>query len=78
MKQIKDAGFLYDSSLMASDDAYEILVDRQPVYRVLSCGGYSCTSRAIHKARWRNFVNAWRFGRPWWKHIPMMSFTNAT
>ena len=30
MKQIKDAGFLYDSSLMASDDAYEILVDRQP------------------------------------------------
>ena len=30
MKQIKDAGFLYDSSLMASDDAYEILLDRQP------------------------------------------------
>jgi peptidoglycan/xylan/chitin deacetylase (PgdA/CDA1 family) len=26
-KQIKDAGFLYDSSLMASDDAYEILLD---------------------------------------------------
>jgi peptidoglycan-N-acetylglucosamine deacetylase len=30
MKQVKDAGFLYDSSLMASDDAYEILLDRQP------------------------------------------------
>jgi peptidoglycan/xylan/chitin deacetylase (PgdA/CDA1 family) len=30
MKQIKDAGFLYDSSLMASDDAYEILLDKQP------------------------------------------------
>jgi peptidoglycan/xylan/chitin deacetylase (PgdA/CDA1 family) len=30
MKQIKDAGFLYDSSLMASDDAYEILLDGQP------------------------------------------------
>ena len=27
MKQIKDAGFLYDSSLMSSDDAYEISVD---------------------------------------------------
>jgi peptidoglycan/xylan/chitin deacetylase (PgdA/CDA1 family) len=30
MKQIKDAGFLYDSSLMASDDAYEILLDGHP------------------------------------------------
>jgi peptidoglycan-N-acetylglucosamine deacetylase len=30
MKQIKAAGFLYDSSLMASDDAYEINVDGQP------------------------------------------------
>jgi peptidoglycan/xylan/chitin deacetylase (PgdA/CDA1 family) len=30
MKQIKDAGFLYDSSLMASDDAYEIQVDGRP------------------------------------------------
>jgi len=30
MKQIKQAGFLYDSSLMASDDAYEINVDGQP------------------------------------------------
>jgi peptidoglycan-N-acetylglucosamine deacetylase len=28
--QIKAAGFLYDSSLMASDDAYEILIDKQP------------------------------------------------
>ena len=30
MKQVKDAGFLYESSLMASDDAYEILLDKQP------------------------------------------------
>jgi peptidoglycan/xylan/chitin deacetylase (PgdA/CDA1 family) len=30
MKQIKAAGFLYDSSLMASDDAYEINMDGQP------------------------------------------------
>jgi peptidoglycan/xylan/chitin deacetylase (PgdA/CDA1 family) len=30
MRQIKQAGFLYDSSLMASDDAYEINVDGQP------------------------------------------------
>jgi peptidoglycan/xylan/chitin deacetylase (PgdA/CDA1 family) len=30
MEQIKDAGFLYDSSLMASDDAYEILIDGEP------------------------------------------------
>ena len=30
MKQIKDAGFLYDSSLMASDDAYEVTIDGRP------------------------------------------------
>ena len=30
MQQIKDAGFLYDSSLMASDDAYEVLLDGKP------------------------------------------------
>jgi len=30
MAQIKAAGFLYDSSLMSSDDAYEISVDQQP------------------------------------------------
>jgi peptidoglycan-N-acetylglucosamine deacetylase len=30
MAQIKAAGFLYDSSLMASDDAYEILLDGKP------------------------------------------------
>ncbi len=30
MKQVKAAGFLYDSSLMSSDDAYEILMDGQP------------------------------------------------
>jgi len=30
MKQVKDAGFLYDSSLMSSDDAYEINYDGQP------------------------------------------------
>ena len=29
-KQVKDAGFLYDSSLMASDDAYELLLDGEP------------------------------------------------
>jgi peptidoglycan/xylan/chitin deacetylase (PgdA/CDA1 family) len=28
--QIRTAGFLYDSSLMASDDAYELLVDGKP------------------------------------------------
>src|ERR687895_2909925 len=28
--QIKTAGFLYDSSLMAGDDAYEMLIDGQP------------------------------------------------
>ena len=30
MRQVKEAGFLYDSSLMACDDAYEILLDGQP------------------------------------------------
>jgi peptidoglycan/xylan/chitin deacetylase (PgdA/CDA1 family) len=30
MKQVKEAGFLYDSSLMASDDAYELTIDGQP------------------------------------------------
>lgn len=30
MEQVKAAGFLYDSSLMASDDAYEILLDGKP------------------------------------------------
>ena len=30
MAQVKAAGFLYDSSLMSSDDAYEILMDQQP------------------------------------------------
>ncbi len=30
MKQVKEAGFFYDSSLMASDDAYELLLDGQP------------------------------------------------
>jgi len=41
-KQIKDAGFLYDSSLMASDDAYELLLDGErtgvielPIERIL-------------------------------------------
>jgi peptidoglycan/xylan/chitin deacetylase (PgdA/CDA1 family) len=30
MKQVKEAGFLYDSSLMSSDDAYEISLDGNP------------------------------------------------
>lgn len=30
MKQVKEAKFLYDSSLMASDDAYEVNIDGQP------------------------------------------------
>jgi len=30
MAQVKAAGFLYESSLMASDDAYEILLDGKP------------------------------------------------
>jgi peptidoglycan-N-acetylglucosamine deacetylase len=37
VKQVKDAGFLYDSSLMASDDAYEILLDKQPTGASSSC-----------------------------------------
>jgi peptidoglycan/xylan/chitin deacetylase (PgdA/CDA1 family) len=42
MKQIKEAGFTYDSSLMASDDAYELLLDGErtgivelPIERIL-------------------------------------------
>jgi hypothetical protein len=30
MEQVRAAGFLYDSSLMASDDAYEVLLDGKP------------------------------------------------
>jgi len=30
MKQVKEAGFLYDSSLMASDDPYELNLDGKP------------------------------------------------
>jgi peptidoglycan/xylan/chitin deacetylase (PgdA/CDA1 family) len=30
MGQVKRAGFLYDSSLMASDDAYEVAIDGEP------------------------------------------------
>ena len=30
MSQVKQAGFLYDSSLMASDDAYEVTIDGRP------------------------------------------------
>jgi len=30
MSQVKQAGFLYDSSLMASDDAYEVTIDGTP------------------------------------------------
>ena len=30
MTQVREAGFLYDSSLMASDDAYEVTIDGQP------------------------------------------------
>jgi len=30
MRQVQEAGFLYDSSLMASDDAYEITIDGKP------------------------------------------------
>jgi peptidoglycan-N-acetylglucosamine deacetylase len=30
MRQIKEPGFLYDSSLIASDDPYEILLNKQP------------------------------------------------
>jgi peptidoglycan/xylan/chitin deacetylase (PgdA/CDA1 family) len=42
LAQVKSAGFLYDSSLMASDDAYELLLDGQatgvielPIERIL-------------------------------------------
>jgi peptidoglycan/xylan/chitin deacetylase (PgdA/CDA1 family) len=45
--QIKDAGFLYDSSLMASDDAYELLIDgtasgviELPIERILDDAPY--------------------------------------
>jgi peptidoglycan/xylan/chitin deacetylase (PgdA/CDA1 family) len=47
MKQIKDAGFTYDSSLMASDDAYELLLDGErtgivelPIERILDDAPY--------------------------------------
>jgi len=30
MKQVQSAGFLYDSSLMATDDAYEVALDGKP------------------------------------------------
>ena len=30
MKQVRQAGFLYDSSLMGSDDAYEVSIDGRP------------------------------------------------
>jgi peptidoglycan-N-acetylglucosamine deacetylase len=47
MRQIKDAGFLYDSSLMASDDAYELLLGGQqtgvvelPIERILDDAPY--------------------------------------
>jgi peptidoglycan/xylan/chitin deacetylase (PgdA/CDA1 family) len=30
LRQIREAGFLYDSSMMASDDAYEILMEGKP------------------------------------------------
>jgi peptidoglycan/xylan/chitin deacetylase (PgdA/CDA1 family) len=47
MGQVKAAGFLYDSSLMASDDAYEILLDGKrtgvvelPIERILDDSPY--------------------------------------
>jgi peptidoglycan/xylan/chitin deacetylase (PgdA/CDA1 family) len=47
MKQVKEAGFLYDSSLMASDDAYEVTIDGQlsgvielPIERILDDAPY--------------------------------------
>ena len=47
MKQVKEAGFLYDSSLMASDDAYEISLDGQatgvvelPIERIVDDAPY--------------------------------------
>ena len=47
MKQVKEAGFLYDSSLMASDDAYEVTIDGEgsgvielPIERILDDAPY--------------------------------------
>src|ERR1051326_6339249 len=47
MQQVKDAGFLYDSSLMASDDAYEVTIDgllsgviELPIERILDDAPY--------------------------------------
>jgi peptidoglycan-N-acetylglucosamine deacetylase len=47
MKQVKEAGFLYDSSLMASDDAYDISLDGKstgivelPIERILDDAPY--------------------------------------
>lgn len=47
MKQIQDAGMLYDSSLMSSDDAYEVLLDAKatgvvelPIGRILDDYAY--------------------------------------
>ncbi|HYM12377.1 MAG TPA: polysaccharide deacetylase [Bryobacterales bacterium] len=47
MKQVKDAGFLYDSSLMSSDDAYDISMDGKstgvvelPIERILDDAPY--------------------------------------
>jgi peptidoglycan-N-acetylglucosamine deacetylase len=47
MKQVKAAGFLYDSSLMASDDAYEVTIDgaatgviELPIERILDDAPY--------------------------------------
>jgi peptidoglycan/xylan/chitin deacetylase (PgdA/CDA1 family) len=47
MAQVQKAGFLYDSSLMASDDAYEILMNRKgtgvielPIERIVDDAPY--------------------------------------
>src|SRR5262249_17945200 len=47
MQQVKEAGFLYDSSLMASDDAYEVMIDGRasgvielPIESILSDAPY--------------------------------------
>ena len=47
MKQVREAGFLYDSSLMASDDAYEVRIDgaatgviELPIERILDDAPY--------------------------------------
>ena len=47
MKQVQQAGFLYDSSLMASDDAYEVTIDGHasgvielPIERILDDAPY--------------------------------------